>query len=298
MPLKKIYTIIVNHNEKRLLKDCLKSLQKVKLEGFVNQIILIDNASWDGSVRYVKKRFPDIKIKIKHQNLGFSGGVNLGLLTALKNKAKYVLLLNNDTIVTPNFLQKMVDYAEKKEKVGIFSPLILLPGRQKRIWFAGGTVDHIKFSSNHVSFGEKINRRLKNPYETEFVPGCAMLIKRKVIEKVGFFDERFFLYYEDVDYCLRAKKEGFKCKVVPEARITHRQAKSEIGDQREYYLARNHLLFLEKHAPPNIKAREYASTVKAVVDKYSLREDPKISYHLEGIKDYFLRRFGKREHWY
>jgi len=298
MSSKKIYTIIVNHNEKNLLKDCLKSLRKVKIEGFKHRIILIDNGSSDNSAKYVKKKFPEVKIRIKHQNLGYSGGVNFGLQPVLKSKAKYILLLNNDTIVSPDSLQKLLDYAEKKEKVGILSPVILFPGRKKKIWFNGGEIDPKRFSTKHIGLGEKINRRLKKPFETEFVPGCAMLIKKKVIEKIGLFDERFFLYYEDADFCQRARKAGFKCVVVPEAKIIHRQTKSQIGDQTEYYLARNHLLFLEKHASPKIKIREWLRTAKTVWEKYQLQNDPKIHYELLGIGDYFLRRFGKHEHWY
>jgi len=298
MKTKKIYTIIINHNEKNVLKDCLKSLKKVKTEGIDHHMLLIDNASTDGSVRYIKRKYPEIKLRIKHQNVGFAGGVNLGLQIALKHKAKYVLLLNNDTIVPSNLLEKLVEYAEKNEKSGILSPVIIYPGRQKRIWFQEGEIDPLSFTTKHVGLGERINRRVKKPFKTQFVPGCAMFIKCKIMEKIGLFDERFFLYYEDVDYCLRAKKAGFECMVIPEVKVIHRQVKSQIPDQKEYYLARNHLLFLEKHAPLKIKGREIARTAKTLSDKYSQRDNPKIEYELLGIKDYFLRRFGKREHWY
>ena len=298
MIFKKLYTIIINHNGRKYLKDCLESLMGVKVDGFKHQIFLIDNASWDNSVAYVKKRFPQFKIRRNHQNLGFTGGANLGLQIALKHKAKYILLLNHDTLVTSNFLQTLLDFAEKKEKVGIVSPLIVTPGKRPKIWFAGGVIDPVRFSAGHVSLGEKVNRRLKKPFETEFTSGCAMLIKRQVIEKIGLFDDRFFLYYEDVDFSLRAQKAGFKCIVVPEAKIVHRKIQSEIGDQKEYYLARNHLLLMEKHASPKVKLGEFARIPKTIWEYYQRKNDPKAEYALLGIKDYFLRRFGKREHWY
>lgn len=297
---KKIYTIIVNHNGKKFLKGCFDSLQKVKVKGYKHTIVVVDNASLDGSVEYIEKKYPKIRLKILHRNKGFTGGVNFGLRYALKHQVKYVLLLNYDTIVNPNFLQKLVSYADKKPKVGILSPLILFPGLKKRIWFSGGKLDPVRFSGGHVALGEKSDESSNKPYLTEYISGCSMLIKNQVLDKIGLLDDRFFLYYEDVDFCLRAQKMGYQCAVVPEAKIVHLQTRSMLDDpHKEYYLTRNHLLLVTKHASFRIKIREYIKTLMTAMEKFEHQDDdPKASYTLIGVKDYFLRRFGKREHWY
>ena len=296
---KKVYSIIINHNGRQYLKDCLGTLSKVAVKGYKHKIILIDNASLDDSVTYIKKKFPKVRVKIFHRNKGFTGGVNFGIKYAIRHKAKYVLLLNNDTKVYPPFLQELISFADRKADAGIVSPLIFFPGVKKKIWFAGGNIDPVRFSSIHSLFGE-INTKIdKKPYKSQYLSGCAMLVKNKAFEKLGFFDERFFLYYEDVDYCLRAEKEGFNCYVDPKAKIIHKQRPSELDEaHKEYYLTRNHLLLLNKHASLKIKIREHIRTVKTAYEKMGAQDSLKAQYALMGIKDYLLGRFGKREHWY
>lgn len=300
MIAKKIYTIVVNHNGREYLRDCIGSLSRAKVTGFKHKIIFIDNASMDNSVNYVKKKFPKVQIKIFHRNKGFTGGVNFGLKYALKHHAKYVLLINNDTRVKPSFLQKLISFTDKKSKIGIVSPLILLPGKGQKIWFAGGRIDPIRFSSDHLLLGQQTPVNSEKPYESEYLSGCCMLIKTKLIEEIGILDDRYFLYYEDMDFCLRARKAGHKCYIVPKAKIYHKQNPSELDEaHKEYYLARNHLLILRKLAPVKIKLREHIRTLKTIYEKLKIQEDNiKAQYALLGIKDYILRRFGKREHWY
>lgn len=300
MSQKKIYSVVVNHNGRKYLRSCLGSLSKVTVKGYKHKIILIDNGSMDGSVKYVKKKFPKTRVKIFHRNKGFTGAVNFALQYGLRHKAKYVLILNNDIKVYPSFLQHMVSFADHHSKAGVISPLILYPGKNKKIWFAGGEIDRLRFSGGHLHLGETIDKKIKRPYISQYLSGCALLIKCQVIEKIGLFDDRFFLYYEDVDYSLRAQKEGFKCYIVPKAKIVHIQNPSILDDaHKEYYLTRNHLLLLDKHASLKIKIREHVRTVKTAYEKLAEQEDNiKAQYALMGIKDYLLRRFGKREHWY
>lgn len=300
MPTKKIYTIVVNHDGREYLRDCLGSLSRTKIAGYRHKIIFIDNASMDKSVIYVRKKFPKIRIKIFHRNKGFTGAVNFGMNYALKHHARYVLLINNDTKVRPTFLQKLISFVDRKKGIGIVSPLILYPGKEQKIWFAGGRIDPKRFSSGHLLLGEQIPLNLKKPYESEYLSGCCLLIKTKLIGEIGFLDDRYFLYYEDMDYCLRARKAGYKCFIVPKAKMIHKQNPSELDEaHKEYYLTRNHLLILRKLAPFKIKLREHIRTLKTIYEKMKIQDDNIIAqYALLGIKDYLLRRFGKREHWY
>lgn len=296
---KYIYCLIVNHNGRKYLKDCLSSLSKIKCNNYKLKVVVIDNASMDNSIKYIAKKFPKFKIITFHRNKGFTGAVNYGFKYVLKRKSKYVLLLNNDTKVKSNFLNHLISFADKNSDAGILSPIIYEDSKNKKIWFAGGKLEPLRFSSQHLSFENNVVS-IKKPYESEYLSGCCMLIKRKVIEKVGLFDNRFFLYYEDVDYCLRAKIEGYKNYIIPKSKIIHLRNKTTIDNAyQEYYLSRNHLLILQKMAPFKIKVREYLRTIKTIYEKLKIqKDDTKAHYALMGIKDYLLGRFGKREHWY
>lgn len=294
-----VLTIIVNHNGKRYLRKCLESVSNIKMKGFKNKILLIDNASLDNSIKSVKKLFPKIKIKRYQYNIGFTGGVNAGFKYALTKNADYVLLLNYDTEVSPNFLNILINYSKKNPQAGIISPLITSAGKFPKIWFSGGKIDQKHFSSKHLDLNNDIKSVPKKPFETEFATGCCMLIKKEVLEKIGFFDDRYFLYYEDIDFSLRAKVAGYSCFVVPKSIIIHKKKKEEVDNLHKlYYLARNHLLFLRKHAPIKTRLREYLKTILIAFNNMQDDDDVKKQYELFGIKDYVLRRFGKREYWH
>src|SRR3989344_3998781 len=198
----KVSIIIVNWNAKEDLKECLDSfLKKVKYPNY--EIILVDNASKDDSVNYVKKNFPKIKIVQSSSNLGFAGGNNLGFL---KSKGKYVLFLNNDTITTSDFLTPMVKFLEERSDVGIVQPKIL--------FHRPGTILHHKVNSlgsfllksgflYHLDYG-KSDRNIKTTaYEIFTAYGACFLARKKIIEKVGLFDTSYFAYFEETDLCHR-----------------------------------------------------------------------------------------------
>ncbi len=272
----KVSIIILNWNGQKDTIDCLKSLEYLNYPDF--EIILVDNGSTDESVSNFKSQIPNFKNKISlienKENLGFSAGNNAGIKYALGKKTDYVLLLNNDTIVESEFLKELVGVGEqnsqptadqpKAEKIGILGPKIYFFDDPQRIWFAGGKFNWISGSS-HIGFGEIDDGQYEISKKVSFITGCAMLIKKEVFEKIGFLDERFFLYYEDTDFCLRAKKRGFKCVFVPRAKIFHKiplenlknklsGAAGRIGAPSvHYYHHRNVLMLIQNNAPLPIR---------------------------------------------
>lgn len=209
----RISVVFPNYNGRSDTLECLHSLSLLSYPQGNIETIMVDNASTDGSIEAVKKHFPKVKIIPLKNNLGFAKAVNKGARIA---KGDYILVINNDMIFDKNFLTVLVDFMEKNPKVGI----------------AGGKIYYLKPKNKILFSGLKLNpwlgsiHRLPNPNqikESEWIQGCAMLIKRGVIKKIGLFDPSFFFSFEDLDFCRQAKRVGFKIIYHPGAVAWHKE---------------------------------------------------------------------------
>ncbi|MCZ3364924.1 MULTISPECIES: glycosyltransferase family 2 protein [Methanobacterium] len=186
------------------------------------------------------------------KNYGFAEGNNVGIRYALKNlNTDYILLLNNDTVVDKDFLDKLVSTGEKKEDNGIIGPKIYYYSEPTRIWCIGGKIDWKFARGLHVGTNEVDAGQYNRTEEFDYISGSAFLVKREVIDKIGLMDKKFFLYFEETDLALRASKNGYKSVYAPEAKIWHKVSKSGGGLSRPiglYYITRNRWLFMKKWA--------------------------------------------------
>ncbi len=243
----KVYIVILNWNGYDDTSECLESLKKIEYSNY--RVIVVDNGSPNNDAQRLKNRYSDyIDLIESQENLGFSGGNNLGIRKALDNNADYIVLLNNDTIVEENFLSLLVSSARTSEKIGITTPKINYYSQKSKIWSAGGEISKIRGSG--FSKGEKRNEKefYKNRFIT-FASGCCLLIKKEVIEKVGLLDEKYFLYLEDADYCLRVVKKNYKILFVAESKIYHKVNSTTTYENSYlpiYYNTRNRLYFSKK----------------------------------------------------
>ncbi len=258
MSTPKVSIIILNWNGWQDTLECLDSLAKIDYPNY--EVIAVDNGSKNDSVSRIKNYFDKNKIHnyrfiILDSNLGFSGGNNVGIKYALKNGADYILLLNNDTLVEPDFLSELVKIGESDKKIGLIGPKIYfyLSDKPPRVWFAGGKINWLKTRGSHLNYNQ-IDEEYKilgsrSHQKTDYLTGCCLLIKREVIEKIGVLSEDYFLYYEDTDYCLRAQESGWQCAYAPGARIWHKisQSSKELSPAYIYYHTRNGLMLAKKH---------------------------------------------------
>lgn len=294
----KVFIIILNFNGKKDTLDCLETIRELVIKDWELGVIVVDNNSRDGSVKAIKKKFPSVIIIENKRNLGFSEGNNCGLRYALKNDADYCLVLNNDTFVEKNLLIQLIKAAKKEKKNGILSPKIYFaPGfeyhknryqkseRGKVIWYAGGLMDWRNILASHRGVDEVDKGQYQQTQETEFCTGCCFLIKKEVLEKVGLFDKKYFLYWEDNDLSQRAKKAGFKCLFVPQAIIWHKNAGSSRSGSplQDYYLTRNRLLFALKFASLRSKI---ALLKESVIELFQGRK-----WEKRGIIDFYFGCF-------
>jgi GT2 family glycosyltransferase len=240
--------VVLNWNGGAMTIDCIKSLQGLTYHNYLT--VIVDNGSTDGSAGTIQAAFPGIRLVENGKNLGFAGGNNPGIRCALDNGADYVLLLNNDTEVDPSFLDELVKVAESDPAIGIASPKIYYYSEPDRLWFAGGVIDYWKGDTRHVGEGEIDDGRYDSVSNTGFVSGCAMLVKRKVIEDIGLLYEPMFLYYEDSDFCARARRAGYRIVMAPKARIWHKVSSTtgKIKGLQWFYGTRNMLIFEKRNA--------------------------------------------------
>lgn len=296
------FIVMLNWNQAGLTLACLDSLAEVTYPNF--RIVLVDNGSTDGSVPRIRARYPELHIIENGENLGFSPANNLGIEHALAKGAEYVLLLNNDTVVAPDFLEPLIETAESSPDVGVVSPKIYYLDEPQRIWYGGGYIDWKTGLTAHLRVGQVDSDEPDQAIqEVSFVSGCAMCVKRAVLETVGLMDGRFFLYYEDTDWCARINHAGFRCLYVPHSKIWHKVSASTgaASPQTAYYIARNEVLFLQKNSPGLRKlwlpwraiARQILTLLRySLLPQYqSLKRNR--GAMIVGLRDALTRRFGK-----
>lgn len=245
---KKVSIILVNYNNYTDTIECIESLVNIEYEYY--NIIVVDNASDNNSYDILRSRFPDINIIKSNVNLGFAGGNNVGIKYALEQGADLVLLLNNDTIVEKDFLTYMVSTILEDENIGMVCCKIKYYSNKDKIWFAGGNINWSRLNVKHIGQGEIDDGRFDMKKEINFATGCCLLIKKEVFEKVGLLSEEYFMYFEDVDLCVKVVDAGYKVIYEPKAVIYHKVGFSCGGEESEFALRwgnRNRIIFMKKY---------------------------------------------------
>lgn len=289
--IKDIGIIILNWRSREVISHCLESIWRA---GYIESVVVVDNGSEDGSVEKIKAQISKIKIIKNGQNLGFAGGNNAGIKYALDKGVKYILILNPDTEINKNTIPHLVKVMEKDKRIGICGPKIYASRKKRIIWSAGGILEANRYSGGLMGLGECDKGQYDTAKEVDFISGTAMMVRRDVFEKAGLFHEPYFIYYEDVDLNQKASKAGFKIFYEPQATIVHKESSSmgKNSPAQEYYMARNHLLFVERNASLGVKIREFIRLPKTLYEHIDRKE----KYAFIGIRNYFLRRFGKRDY--
>lgn len=292
--------ILVNWNGKTDTIECLDSVMKLSLQDINVSTIVVDNGSSDDSVSGIERKFPQVIIQKSPENLGFTGGNNIGIKHAMEHGADFIWLLNNDTVVDRLSLQKLLDAAGETHGAMFGSKIYFYPGKEFHfdrykesqrghvLWYAGGVVDWNNMYASHRGVDEVDLGQYDKIEKTQFITGCSMLIRRDVIESIGSLDEKFYAYFEDLDYCLKAGKKGFRCWYVPQSIVWHKNAGSTSrpgNPTQDYYFTRNRLLIGMRYAPLRTKAALVKEAGKMVLTGSSIRR--------QAVIDACLGRYGK-----
>ena len=241
-----VVTVILNTNKRADTLACLASLAQNTYAN--HKIIVLDNASSDGSPEAIRSDYPDVQLIGLTQNLGYAGNNNVGIKAAQAQGADWVFVLNEDTILAPNCIADLVAAGERDPKIGIVGPLVYHHNEPELIQSAGGQMDrHLNIW--HRGQNQKDTGQFATTDTMEWISGCAILLRRQVIEQVGMLDERFFYYWEETEWCLRARKAGWRIVHVPTAKLWHKGVQRDYQPKPSvtYYSTRNRLLMLSKH---------------------------------------------------
>jgi GT2 family glycosyltransferase len=283
-----LVAVVVSWNGREDTLAALESLRGIA-------VVVVDNGSVDGSADAIAERFPDVELIRAGVNLGFAGGNNAGIRRALDRGADWVLLVNNDATVEPGIVEALAAAAESRPDAGVLACKVLFADSD-RLWYAGAGFNPYLGRSRHERFGKPDEPGMLR--DTVRATGAGMAVSRAAIEAAGLLDEEFFLYAEDIEWCLRIRAAGFAVVYAPEARVRHRVTASSGGagsSTASYYEARNVLAVVERHRPlpRGLTGARRALVVAPRVVLAAPR--PRSAYAaLRGWRDYRKGRMGRR----
>jgi hypothetical protein len=295
----KVAAIVLSYNSAGYISDCIHSLQKLNLGKLEFEIIVVDNASSDNSLGLISEKFPEVTLIQNSQNQGYAEGNNVGIRAALTKQANFVWIVNPDIVVDENSLTELVDAANKYKQAGIFgSKIYFAPGFEfhkdrytkkdigKVFWYAGGNVDWGNLIASHRGVDLVDQGQFNEDIETDFVTGASMFIRSKVFDSIGLIDAKYFLYFEENDFCQKSKTAGWKLMYIPGSVAWHANAQATgIGSAlQDYYITRNRMLFGMRHAPPYTRLH----LIKQSIELY-FKGRP---WQKRAIIDYYTQNFG------
>lgn len=288
--------VISNYNGWQDTVQCLESLQKQTYRNF--EIILLDDASTNDSVQQLQKHLTENTVFLPQEaNSGFAAVNNVGMRRALADGCDWVLLLNNDTVVAPDFLETLL----RETPAGAVScPKMLFLDPPDEIWFAGGELDRATGKVKHLGGHEKDGPAFAEKKQVSFITFCCVLLPRQVVEEVGFLDETLFMYCEDVDYCIRLADAGVPLWLLPDARIWHKAGGSAGGMLSVYYITRNTLyLTCKGKSALQIRARTLpvllSGAARYALTKLLGRKKGRSYGAFRGALDFWRGRMGRME---
>jgi len=261
-------------------------------------VIVVDNGSTDDSFKQIQTAFPQHTYIQNQENLGFAAGNNVGLKKGIELGSDLLFLLNNDTVVAPGFINRIVDVAKDRPDAGVFGPKIYYHDDPATIWYAGGSIDPRTGRCYHVGCGKPSGHN--DIKETDYICGCALAIRSEVFREIGGLAPEFFLLWEEIDWCYRIRKAGYKCLFVPAAKVWHKVSSSfhegNRGPMWQYFYFRNRLLFHKRNGSLGkaIRGAELLNLLKSSFHPKSSHEaKSRDRAALWGVCDFFLGRFGQ-----
>lgn len=300
---KSVAIVILNWNQPDLSIETISSFLKINANKFTYHIYLVDNASTDNSFKKFEKTYKDnhkITLLKTKSNLGYTGGNNLGIKKALLKKYDYILIANNDIVVSVDFLEKLLETGQKNPRAILFPKIYFAPGYEyhqdryqknelgKVIWALGGKIDWDNVYASNIAIDEVDRGQYDQAdFKIDFISGCCLLVPSDAFKKIGLFDSKYFLYLEDVDFSERAKRLGYKLHLVSDSVIWHLNSASSSPNSQlqNYFITRNRLLFGYRYAPFKTKFALFRESIKFLFSNDYWRK--------VAVKDYYLGHFGK-----
>ena len=288
----KVVVVVLNYRRPQDTIECIASLIK---SNYLNiEIVIVDNASGDDSVQQIQLAYKNIHILVSEANLGYAGGMNIGIKYAMQKSPVYILVMNSDTIVDKSYLGILVNALELDTQAAAASGTIYYHSKQDKVWYAGGNINYLRASvfQKNGYIPDKVLFKLEG--DVTFLSGCAFLVKTSALKKVGLFDERFFMYIEDTELSERIIQNKYKLLFIPHARIFHKVNIGYLMPYAVYFNVRNRLLFVS--TLPSITKRMLGFTylyficISKIVF-WKITKPRLADAVLYGVQDFFLKPF-------
>jgi GT2 family glycosyltransferase len=293
-----VTVVILNTNRRDDTLQCLQSLSDSTYPNL--SVMVLDNASEDGSVEAIQTLFSEVQVVPLTENKGYAGNNNVGIELALKQGAGWIYVLNEDTLQAADCIELLVQAGEADPKTGIVGPMVYHHDEPNIIQSAGGLMDS-RWRSWHSGQNQEDQGQFPEVRPVQWISGCALMIKREVVEQIGVIDERFFYYQEEIEWCLRARQAGWNILHVPKAKLWHKGVQREYNPPANvtYYKIRNGFLLARKHkAPLHVQAYAWTDTLRTLMawsihPRWRDKRDHRDAM-LHGIRDFMAQKWGKR----
>jgi GT2 family glycosyltransferase len=300
MPRPEAAIVILNWNNAPDTIECLESVSRLDYPNY--RVLVVDNGSTDGSVGLIRAAHPNVKIIETGENLGYAGGNNFGIRHVLRSGADFVFIVNNDVIVAPDCLSRLVTAAQHETLAGLIGPKVYHRERPDHIQSAGIVLD-ASFRSHHRGLNELDTGQFNTIDEVDAIVGCAIFARRDALLHIDLLDPSYFMYHEDIDWCCRARKAGYKVLYVPHGEVWHRDSQIRAADlpRITYYMTRNAYLLMSKQSTGFlIKARVVFQDLVWLTNwtlnpKWRHKREQRDAL-LKGLIDAVLKNYGKQEY--
>lgn len=300
-----VYVIILNWNNAPDTIECIQSLRKSIYQRYIP--LVVDNGSTNGAVEEIRNKFSSLEIIELRENLGYAAGNNVGIQYAINKGADYILVLNNDTLVEPSMIGKLVDFAESNPRAGMIGPRMYCANPEDTIFAEGSFIDWANGKTYNRGMFQKASIEVEPaaPERVDFITGCGVLVSRKFLEVAGGFDPIYFLNYEDVDWGVRARRLGFEIWFIPDAVMWHKVSGTlgQSSPTNTYYMTRNGLLFFWRNSPLHLRlvvvGRIILRTLRSIgawtfKSEYKTEDYRKLrSANLNALRDFMFGNFGQ-----
>ncbi|MEO8357320.1 MAG: glycosyltransferase family 2 protein [Chloroflexota bacterium] len=292
-----LFIIVLNNNHRNDTLACLESLIQSDYENA--KIILVDNVSADGdSFESIRQQYTDIQIIPLTENLGYAGNNNIGIKAALEQGAEWIFILNDDTVLDPACLSSLVEVGMRDPAIGIVGPMVYHFDEPNVIQSAGGMLGKY-WQSIHLGRNELDHGQFNSVRQVQWISGCAILVRRALIEEVGMLDAEYFLYWEETEWCIRAGQAGWKIFHVPYAKLWHKGVNRDYQPKPyvTYYVTRNYLFTLAKHnAPFTVRISALIRVTQTLLSwsirpKWRIKRDHRNAMW-QGLIDFLYHRTG------
>lgn len=281
-----VYIVILNFNSYEDTIECINSIKKVTYPNY--KIVVVDNDSKDNSVKVLRDKYPELSILVSNENLGYASGNNIGIKYALEENAEYICVLNNDVVVEKNFLEPLIKIFEVDNKIGMVGPCICEYSNRDKVQAMGAYINLYRGLAMGQCEGADYSSIKNKLFDVDYLGGACFIVKAEVFKNIGLIPENYFLFYEETEFCLNAKRKGYNLICVYDSKVYHKRSAtiSKYTGLSYFFLNRNRIVFMRRNANFIKKLIFFFYIIAETIGRIIIRREPfkLVKYYINGLK--------------